>query len=103
MIVELREYTLHMGQVPAYVKLYEEEGFAIQGPILGNLVGYYWTEVGPQNQIVHLWGYDSYEDRAERRARLQADERWQAYLAKIRPMIVSQTNRILNPSRVMDL
>jgi hypothetical protein len=103
MIVELREYTLHMGQVPAYLKLYEEEGFPVQGPILGNLVGYYWTEVGPQNQIVHLWGYESYEDRAERRARLQADERWQAYLAKIRPMIVSQTTRLLNPSRVMDL
>jgi hypothetical protein len=103
MIVELREYTLHMGQVPEYLRLYKEEGFPVQAPILGNLVGHYWTEVGPQNQIVHLWGYESFEDRLERRARLQADERWQGFLAKIRPMIVSQTNRILNPSRVMDL
>jgi len=47
MIVEMREYTLQAGKVPDYLKLYESEGLGIQREILGHLVGYYATEVGP--------------------------------------------------------
>ncbi len=98
MIVEIREYTLQSGKVPEYLKLYEGEGLAIQRPILGHLVGYYSTEVGGINEIVHLWAYETFEDRLERRRRLAADPGWQAYLAKIRPMLLEQRNRILNPA-----
>lgn len=98
MIVEIREYTLYSGKVPEYLKLYEREGLEIQRPILGHLVGYYSTEVGGINEIVHLWAYESFEDRLERRGRLAADPGWQAYLAKIRPMLLEQRNRILKPA-----
>lgn len=57
MIVEERIYSLNIGAVPQYLKLYEEEGLAIQRPILGRMVGYFHTEIGPQHQIVHLWAY----------------------------------------------
>ncbi|MGA0316037.1 MAG: NIPSNAP family protein, partial [Alphaproteobacteria bacterium] len=70
MIVEERIYTLHPGKVPEYMKLYEEEGRAAQEPILGKMVGWYYTDFGPQNQIVHMWAYDSYEERHERREKL---------------------------------
>ena len=43
MIVEERIYTLHPGKVPEYMKLYEEEGRAAQEPILGKMVGWYYT------------------------------------------------------------
>lgn len=99
MIVEMREYTLHAGTVPAYFKLYEEEGLEIQRTILGRLIGYYATEVGPAvNQVVHLWAYDSFDDRIERRRALAADPDWQAYLKKMRPMLAAQTNRLLTPA-----
>ena len=98
MIVEERIYTLEVGTVPQYVRLYEQEGLAIQEPILGHLVGYYWTELGPLNQIVHLWGYQDLEDRRERRGRLVADERWQAYVDKVRPFLITQENKILIPA-----
>jgi NIPSNAP len=98
-IVEMREYTLHPGKVPEYLKLYEQEGLAIQRRILGRMVGYYSTEVGPSiNQIIHLWAYDSLDDRIARRRQLQADPGWQAYVQKMRPMLAAQTNRILNPA-----
>jgi hypothetical protein len=45
-----------------------------------------------------MWRYDSYAQREERRARLQADERWKAFLAKIQPLIHTQQNRILIPT-----
>jgi hypothetical protein len=98
-IVELREYTLHAGKVPEYFKLYEREGLAIQREILGQMVGYYSTEVGPAvNQVVHLWAYDSFEERERRRARLAADPAWQTYVQKMRPMLIAQTNRLLKPA-----
>jgi NIPSNAP len=103
-IVEMREYTLHPGKVPEYLKLYEQEGMEIQRRILGRMVGYYSTEIGPSiNQIVHLWAYDSLDDRVARRRRLQADPGWQAYVQKMRPMLAAQTNRILNPAPFFDL
>jgi hypothetical protein len=97
-IVEMREYTLHAGKVPEYLQLYEREGLAIQRELLGQLVGYYATEIGGVNQVVHLWGYESFEDRAERRERLAAHPGWQAYVQKIRPMITEQRNRIMKPA-----
>ena len=99
MIVEMREYTLHAGKVPEYLQLYEREGLSIQREILGHMVGYYTTEVGPAvNQIVHLWAYDNFEDRLRRRARLAADPGWQSYLQKMRPMLAAQRNRLLRPA-----
>jgi hypothetical protein len=100
----MREYTLQPGKAPEYFKLYEAEGMAIQREILGRNLGYYSTEIGPSiNMIVHLWAYDSFDDRAERRRKLGANPDWQAYVTKARPMIIAQTNRILNPAPFMDL
>ena len=45
-----------------------------------------------------MWAYDSYEERGRRRAELQADESWRAFLAKIQPLIHTQQNRILIPT-----
>ena len=102
MIVEMREYTLLPGTVPEYFKLYEAEGMAIQRAILGRNLGYYSTEIGPSiNMVVHLWAYASFDDRVARRKRLQANPGWQAYVQKIRPMILAQTNRILTPAPFM--
>ena len=98
MIVEQRTYTVKPGAVPEYMTLYEAEGFAIQQPILGNLVGWYYTDFGPLNQIVHMWGYDSYAERERRRAELGRNTDWQGFLPKIRPLLVRQENKILLPA-----
>lgn len=59
MIVEQRTYTLHPGALPELLDTYEREGMAVHRRILGNMIGYFYTEIGPLNQIVHLWGYDA--------------------------------------------
>ncbi|MEQ8695809.1 MAG: NIPSNAP family protein [Bauldia litoralis] len=98
MIVEERIYTLEIARVGDYLRLYEEHGIEIQKRILGNMVGYFSTEVGPLNQIIHMWGYDSFEDRLKRRAELGADPGWQAYVAKIKPFVLKQENKLLIPA-----
>ncbi|MDJ0388798.1 NIPSNAP family protein [Roseomonas sp. E05] len=103
MIVEERIYTLRAGEAAAYIRAYEAEGMAIQRPILGRMVGYYTTEFGPLNQVIHLWAYESLEERRERRARLLADPTWKAYAAKVRPMVFTQENKLLVPAPFMQL
>ena len=101
MIVEERIYTLHIGKVPEYLKLYEAEGLAVQTRILGKLLGYYQVEFGPQNQIIHLWSYTDHADRTTRRKALVDDPDWQAYVKKIRPLVHYQENKLLIPARFM--
>jgi len=98
MIIEQRTYSLQIGAVPDYLKLYEEEGLAIQRPILGRMVGYFSTEIGALHQIVHMWAYKDLAERTERRAKLMADPRWKAYSKKTRPLQISQENKILIPA-----
>lgn len=95
MYVEERVYTLKAGTVPEYLKHYESEGMAAQLRHLPHMVGYYFTEVGTLNSIVHLWAYESLDDREQRRAGMYADPAWQAYLGKIRPLIERQETRIM--------
>lgn len=63
MIFELRTYTAKPGRTADFLKLHEEAALALQLRHLGGLVGFYVTEVGPLNQIVHLRQFDSVADR----------------------------------------
>lgn len=98
MLYEMRTYRLRTGAVPAYVKLVAEEGIAIQQAHLGNLVGYFSSDIGPLNEIVHIWAYESLDDRAARRAALNADPAWLAFLPKIQALIEVMENKILLPT-----
>lgn len=97
MFVDERIYTLKNGKVGEFLKLYEAEGMDVQVRILGNMIGYFHTDIGPLNQVIHMWGYSSLDDRQRRRAELQASEEWQAYAKKMRPLVQSVENKILIP------
>jgi NIPSNAP len=98
LIVEQRDYHVFTGRLVELVQLYEEEGIALQQEHLGGLIGVFTTDVGALSTYTSLWGYDSFAEREQRRAELQADERWQAFLARIQPLIHTQQNRILVPT-----
>jgi len=98
MIVELRTYVLHAGQQGAFLAAMEQEGIGIERPILGRMLGFYTSEIGTLNQVVHLWGYESFEDRQRRRANLAASAEWRAFVPRVLPMIRDMDNRILTPA-----
>jgi len=98
MLYEERTYTLKPGSLAAYLKTYEAEGLAVQKAILGNLVGYFSTEFGTLNQVVHIWAYESLDERARRRSKLWQDPAWLAYAAKIIPLVEKMENRLLVPA-----
>ncbi len=96
MIIDHRTYTLKPGTLPLYVKAYVDEGHAIQIGHLGKPLGWYTChDIGPLNQIVHLWQYDDLADRERRRAAMMADPAWLAYLAKVVPYMDHQETKIL--------
>ncbi len=98
MVYEIRTYRLKNGAIPAYLKVVEEEGIAIQKRHLGELVGYFFSEIGPINEIVHIWAFPGLDDREARRARLMADPAWQDFLPKIRDLIEVADNKIMKPA-----
>ena len=98
MFYEIRTYRLKNGAIPDYLKVVGEEGIAIQKRHLGNLVGYFSSEIGPINEIVHIWGFSSLDDRLARRGRLMADPAWRAFLPKIRDLIVTADTKIMTPA-----
>ncbi len=99
MIVEIRTYTAVPGRAGDFLKLYEELALALQQKYLGGLMGYYVTELGELNQIVHLWRYESLADRETRRARLDADPGWAVYKKAFAQLgaIQRQESRIMKP------
>lgn len=98
MILEQRDYHVVTGKLPELLRLYETEGIPIQREVLGGFVGAFTTDVGALSTYTHLWRYESYAEREERRAALQARDDWKAFLAKIQPLIHTQRNRILVPT-----
>jgi hypothetical protein len=97
-IVEERTYTLKPGTVHQYYADYNPRGLEIQKRILGNLIGYFHTEIGQLNRVVHLWGYDSLAEREKRRTALFADAEWLDYLKQSPDIVVEMESRILVPA-----
>src|SRR6187402_274170 len=98
MIVDHRTYELQPGRLRDFLALYEKEGLPVQKKHLGHLVGYFSTEVGNVNEIVHIWAYEDLADRTRRRAAMAADPAWQAYLQKSREYMKHMNNKILVPT-----
>jgi NIPSNAP len=98
MIHELRRYTTKPGKLAEYVEKSGSIGRPIRGDRYGKLLGYWSTELGPLNQVVHIWEFADLGARAAARAGLATDERWvKEYLPASGPLLDAQENMILTP------
>jgi hypothetical protein len=57
MIYEMRVYTLQPGKVAEFQALVEREALSVINKY-SKLVGWWSTEVGPLNEVVHIWAYE---------------------------------------------
>ena len=98
MLHELRIYTFRAGQAPVAAKNSGEKARDIRGDDYGKLEGYWLPEIGPLNQVAHLWSYDDFAHREERRKALSQNKRWTGeYLPLMKGNILRQDIRLLNP------
>lgn len=98
MVIEERDYRIKPGKLAAFIDLYQQHGLAIQLEYLGQLHGYFSSETGELDHVVAWWSHDSLDDRQQRRARMVADPRWGAYLAKVTDLLDAQHVRFLKPA-----
>jgi hypothetical protein len=97
-IVEERIYTLIPGHRFAVDQLYAEEGYPVLGEAEDKLIGYFHTDIGTLNQLVHLWRFEDHADRDAHWARLRAKPEWVSFVKKLFGHIQHQENRILVPA-----
>ena len=96
-IYELRTYTLVPGKQAEYLALSGDLSRKIRGDDYGKLEGFWSTEFGTLNQLVHLWSYADMNERERLRAALSQNERWRTeYVPRIRPLLLAQETKILS-------
>ncbi|WP_291935352.1 NIPSNAP family protein [Limnohabitans sp.] len=97
MIVEHRTYTIKALHTGDFLKLYERAALPLQLKYLGHLIGFYVSEIGPLNEVVHLWGFASLAERERRRALMEADPGWAVYRQSLLELdvVVAQSTKIL--------
>ena len=97
MIVEHRTYTLKALHTGDFLKLYERAALPLQRQYLGHLIGFYVSEIGPLNEVVHLWGFASLAERERRRALMEADPGWAVYRQALLELdvVVEQSTKML--------
>ena len=72
MIYEFRTYTLHPRTLPEFMKRWTE---ALEPRLkLSKLAAFWYTEIGPLNQIVHVWPYENVLERSQHPRRSHQDE-----------------------------
>ena len=74
MIYEFRTYTLHPRTVPEFLKRF---GDALEPRLkLSKLAAFWYTEIGPLNQVIHVWPYENALERSKIRAEAAKLSTW---------------------------
>ena len=100
MIIDHRTYDFHPGRGSAWLDAYRDFGLAVQRRHLGQLLLFSTVEVGPINQAVFMWAYQSIGDRESRRAVMADDPEWTRFRMRHLPFqaLKQQTNQLLAPT-----
>ncbi len=99
MLLDHRTYVCKPGTLKKHLALYEAHGWKAQTRHLGQPVAYLTTETGDVNSYVHIWAYKDAADRAAKRAAMQADPDWIAFLQRSAEAgyLVSQETKLMVP------
>ncbi len=96
MVYDFRMYTLKPGGVPEYMAAVKELALPIRQKYGVKLAGWYYSDVGELNQVVHIWAYRDHAHLEEVKAQLRQDADWtQQYLPRVRPLIVVQKTYLM--------
>jgi hypothetical protein len=93
MIIEMRTYTLKPGSTPTVEERFEKA--LAKRQTLSKLAAFWHTEVGPLNQIIHVWPYESAGERERIRAEATKLEGWPP---DIHEFVLEQEAKILTPA-----
>lgn len=99
-IVDHRIYTIRLRKMGEFLEVFDRLAMPILMRTLGHPLGFWTCWVGPQNQFVHLWGYDSLADYEQRCRARDTDPDFAAYLSASEHLIVAQETRLLRATEL---
>lgn len=94
-LVDHRVYTITLRRMPEFIEVFDRLAMPVLMATLGHPLGFWTSVVGPQNQFVHLWGYDSLADYEARSRARDAHPDFPAYLAASGHLITAQETRLI--------
>ena len=92
MLYEFRTYTLKPGTTAEFEKRF---GAALPSRVKHSELAAFWhTDIGPLNQVIHVWSYENLKQRAEIRAKAAQEPNWPPPTTDL---ILSMQSEILFP------
>ena len=96
MIFEIRTYQLKPGTVPNAVQAFADK---IASRVkLSPLAGFWHTEVGELNKIIHIWPYKDINERNEIRAKAVETKVWPPAISDF---VTDMESKIVHPARLL--
>lgn len=95
MIVDCRTYTLLPRKIPQYLEIFKTLALPIQKKHFGDPVGIYVTDVGPQNEFIHMWRFDDFADMEKKRNARNAEPEWADYMKASDGLLLKQETKII--------
>src|SRR5437762_3299781 len=93
MILEMRTYVLKPGMTNNFVERFAE-GLTARLQF-SKLLGLWLSEVGGLNRVVHVWPYESFEDRERIGGEARKTGKWPP---KTQEFIITQENKFIQPA-----
>jgi len=103
MIYNVRTYNCIPRMLNKYVDIFEKYAMPVNNKHGFNLIGYFISDIGPQNQIVHIWEYKDLNEFNEMRKKRTADPAWSDFRERTAGMVASQEDKIMNGSNFSPL
>jgi NIPSNAP len=102
-LVDHRIYTIPPRKMGEFIEVFDRMAMPILLQTLGHPLGFWTSLVGPLNQFVHLWGYDSLADYEARCRARDSHPGFGAYLAASAHLIVSQETRLIRAATLASM
>jgi hypothetical protein len=94
-LVDHRIYTIRLRKMPEFLEVFNRLAMPVLLQTLGTPLGFYVSHVGPLNQFVHLWGYESLADYERRCQARDTHPDFPAYLKASEHLIEAQETRLI--------
>lgn len=94
-LVDHRAYTIALRKMPDFLDVFQRLAMPVLLETLGHPLGFYTSLVGPQNQFVHLWGYENLADYERRCQARDTHPAFAAYLTASGHLITAQETRLI--------
>jgi len=95
MIYNVRTYNCVPRMLNKYVKIFEDYAMPVNNRHGFKLIAYFISDIGPQNQIVHIWEYKDLEEFNAMKKKRAADPDWLNFRDKTEGMVADQEDKIM--------